>query len=176
MTLKFIVTFQQGNNLPQLSKDHNIFRTNRQLTTVICRITMKTTIVTLFCLMLINFNSEVYGCKCDPSHKNAFCRADFVSRGIVQRKRTFASGAIEYEVDVKDNFKIKVKNVMKLRSNTNSCGVSLLTGSEYLISGEERSSPFLTFYKTNACFWIQNWKDIAMTTQIALSTRKFANC
>ncbi|XP_052072492.1 metalloproteinase inhibitor 3-like [Mytilus californianus] len=125
---------------------------------------MKTTIVTLFCLMLMNFISEAYGCRCSNfTQKKSFCNADFVIRGIAQNNRILASGDIEYDVNVEDNFKMIVNKTIKLRSRSpnNSCGVHLDTGTEYLIAGAVVTGRTTgTFYYTDLCNWFQNWQGV----------------
>ncbi|XP_071180519.1 uncharacterized protein [Mytilus edulis] len=110
--------------------------------------------------------------------EEAFCRAAFVIRGIVKNSRTLESSWVEFDVEVKDNFKNKVNNMIKVRSPKNSRGVRLTTGSEYLITGEVRSySPYGRFYYTRLCFSVQIlWQDISKDTQTALKTGTFTTC
>ncbi|VDI46981.1 Hypothetical predicted protein, partial [Mytilus galloprovincialis] len=99
--------------------------------------TMKLTIVTIVCVVLINFISEAYGCTCLPgTDQERFCSATFVSRGRVTDMKPLKGGEIEYTVAVNYNFKIKVPSTLKVRSNQSSaaCGIILDKGVEYLIS------------------------------------------
>ncbi|CAG2228683.1 unnamed protein product [Mytilus edulis] len=116
---------------------------------------MKLTIVTIVCVVLINFISEAYGCTCIPgTDQERFCSATFVSRGRVTDMKPLKGGEIEYTVAVNYNFKIKVPSTLKVRSNQSSaaCGIILDKGVEYLISVIE--FPIISSYISSVtCTW-----------------------
>ncbi|CAC5400293.1 unnamed protein product [Mytilus coruscus] len=167
-----------GNNLQQCTNQLNISNRNIFLFNNL-RITMKLTIVPIVCVVLINFISEAYGCTClRRTDQERFCTATFVSRGKVTGIKSLNGDEIEYTVAVNYNFKIKVPNTLKVRTNRISaaCGVNLDKGVEYLISGTVRKSKYRVTYETNSCMWNQKWQSIRSDTRKKLLRGQFNSC
>nr|AKS48173.1 protease inhibitor-like protein-A [Mytilus coruscus] len=132
---------------------------------------MKTPIVTLFGLLLINFISEAYGCECpnpELSKWEHFCDAEFVLRGTVKSKKDCGDPEVVYKVEVKENFLKyhKMDKIIKIRSPVNSCDPRLEIGSEYIITGDVRGE----FYYTDRCRWNQEWQTISKTDRTEIES------
>ncbi|XP_071178065.1 NTR domain-containing protein-like [Mytilus edulis] len=142
---------------------------------------MKPTIFIIFCVVLINIISVAYGrcqkCRKYETKERKFCRATFVIRGKETGGRTlpeFQHKKEEAEFQVYANYKKKVPNVMKVRTDRDACGFSFQKGVEYLMSGTIRRSRYGVIYETNSCLWNDKWQNIKYGTQRKLKSGWFA--
>ncbi|XP_041719694.1 metalloproteinase inhibitor 2-like [Coregonus clupeaformis] len=130
--------------------------------------------ITLVVLFLWRVEDIAEACKCAPVHlQQAFCSADVVIRAKVVGV-TVGSNT-KYDIQQIKMFKgpDRVIHAIFTSSSSASCGVTLETNKEYLITGRLNTAGRMHII---TCNFIQYWEDLGGTQKKSLTRRYQSGC
>ncbi|KAK6312362.1 hypothetical protein J4Q44_G00180260 [Coregonus suidteri] len=130
--------------------------------------------ITLVVLFLWRVEDIAEACRCAPVHlQQAFCSADVVIRAKVVGV-TVGSNT-KYDIQQIKMFKgpDRVIHAIFTSSSSASCGVTLETNKEYLITGQLNTAGRMHII---TCNFIQYWEDLSGTQKKSLTRRYQSGC
>ncbi|XP_077590544.1 metalloproteinase inhibitor 2-like [Stigmatopora nigra] len=133
---------------------------------------MNNLVLTLLLLHLVGLREVVRGCSCFPTHpQQSFCQADFAMKAVILKRTDvntaidftdFGFNNIKYDIQVLKLFKGPKMNLDAVYTGSNSaaCGIHLINGTEYFLSGYLDLKGFL---HVSLCGFVQRWEDLSST-------------
>ncbi|XP_069141210.1 metalloproteinase inhibitor 3-like [Argopecten irradians] len=139
--------------------------------------------------ILLNFNIlTIYGmcpqCPDKVHPQEAFCKADFVIKAVVDDLTNYGDNPLTPEVDPRDKYTIIVEKIYKgnvtlgcyeevwtLR-DTLPCGVGLIIGEKYLLSGTIEVGDLVL----DPCGLHEPWEEVTSHMKIGINKRYEKNC
>ncbi|XP_054615569.1 metalloproteinase inhibitor 2-like [Dunckerocampus dactyliophorus] len=138
--------------------------------------TVKCLVLPLVLLCLWRLQEGAQACKCVPVHpQTAFCQADFVIKAAVLAKKVVGVYELKYDIKLTKMFKGPHRdfNAIYTPASSAACGVTLINGVEYLITGNVASDGSLHVI---VCNFVAPWDRLSACQKTSLVERYQKGC